>query len=62
MMKEHIRHCSVVVITSASHAEGPQFEPGQCQFYFKLKKARLVSEHFKVANFAIFGPPLETKD
>ena len=28
-----IGHCSVVVITSASHAEGPQFEPGQCQYF-----------------------------
>ena len=26
---------SVVVITSALHAEGPQFEPGQCQMFFK---------------------------
>ena len=31
-----IRHCSVVVITSASHAEGPQFEPGQCHSVFTI--------------------------
>ena len=29
-------HCSVVVITSASHAEGPQFEPGQCHSVFTI--------------------------
>ena len=28
--------CSVVVITSASHAEGPQFEPGQCHSVFTI--------------------------
>ena len=32
-MKQHIRHFSAVVITSALHAEGPQFEPGQCQIF-----------------------------
>ena len=32
------RSCSVVVITSALHAEGPRFEPGRDQnfFYFAI--------------------------
>ena len=34
--KHIMRHCSVVVITSASHAEGPQFEPGQCHDIFYI--------------------------
>ena len=28
------RSCGVVVITSALHAEGPQFDPGRDQKYF----------------------------
>lgn len=28
--------CGVVVITFASHAKGPQFKPGQSQFFFSF--------------------------
>ena len=29
-----MRYCGVVVITSALHAEGPQFDPGQYHLFF----------------------------
>ena len=33
--------CSVVVITFASHAKGPRFEPGRKQSFFKLEQPHL---------------------
>ena len=32
--QHHAWSCGVVVITSALHAEGPQFDPGRDQIFF----------------------------
>ena len=34
--------CSVVVITFASHAKGPRFEPGQNQYLYRMKIPKKV--------------------
>ena len=44
---EHVLHqasfCSVVVITCASHAQGPQFEPGRKHTKYVAEPACLLS-------------------
>ena len=41
-LPRHSRSCGVVVITSALHAEGPQFDPGRDQATLLIFKTRNV--------------------
>ena len=45
--------CGVVVITSALHAEGPQFDPGRDQMIFFLKFLKSL-KYWKVASLLWF--------
>ena len=50
---KYLRSCSVVVITSALHAEGPRFEPGRdqaCNFIIIQKQIKVKQFTFTVIN------------
>ena len=46
--------CGVVVITSALHAEGPQFDPGRDQRFFVLKKFGFGPLKLSYESFVLF--------